>query len=97
MHSDALPGDDTFHEFTTPLNPINTNLQDTKQYSYRDRSESPPGREFDNPTYGHGNQEKEIVYAVPDMGSTTHHMFDNPVYGDTTDQAPCTMLSVQQL
>ena len=85
-----MPGDDTFYEFnertifTAPLNPTTANLQDTKQYSYRDRSESPSGRELDNPIYSHGNQEKEIVYAVPDTGSTTHHMFDNPIYGDNT-------------
>ena len=64
------------------------------QSSYRDRSESPPGRELENPIYGHGKQEKEIVYAVPDLGSTSQHMFDNPIYADITNQTTGTLPSV---
>ena len=86
QHSEGTPS-------ITPQNPITTNIQDIDKSSNRDRSEPPPDREFHNPIYG--EQEKENVYAVPDLGSAPQHKFDNPIYGDITDQTMYAMLSVE--
>ena len=58
----------------------------------RERSESAPDHEFDNPIYG-GNSEGEDTYSDPDtrqngigMGTSPYHKFDNPIYGDNDNE-----------
>ena len=79
---------------TTPQNPITSNTQDINKSFIRDRSESPQNRELHNPIYGEQEKTSENVYAVPGLGSAPHHKFDNPIYGDITDQTMYAMLSV---
>ena len=105
-HSSALPGDNPVYELnegitsTAPQHPT-ANIRDTSQSFNRDRSESAPDREFDNPIYG--MEGRENVYSDLDLdtnqteigtGSTLHHKFDNPVYGGITDKTTYSMLSV---